>query len=104
MAREYYSIPEAAVRLGLSRIAVFKKVKKGQLEALRIGRNWAVPSAALEEAAAPKKPPVVPAVLRRAGGDVPAPKVNPPRPGPPSPKKPAPPPSPDSEMDSMGWD
>jgi len=59
MDREYYSIPEAAVRLGISRIAVFKKVKKGQLQALRIGRNWAVPAAALERAAAPGKTPAV---------------------------------------------
>ena len=45
--KEFLSIPEAAARLGISRIAVFKKVKKGQLEAIRIGRNWAVPAAAL---------------------------------------------------------
>jgi len=50
--REYYSIPEAAELLGISRIAVFKKVKRGKLPALRFGRNWAVPASALEEAIA----------------------------------------------------
>jgi excisionase family DNA binding protein len=86
MASEYYSIPEAAAILGISRIAVFKKVKKGQLEALRFGRNWAVPAHALQKPAAPLPAP----------GPVPAPK-----------KKEAevePPLSPDSELDSMGWD
>jgi len=34
--------------MGISRIAVFKKVKKGQLAAIRVGRNWAIPAAALE--------------------------------------------------------
>jgi excisionase family DNA binding protein len=92
MAREYYSIPEAAARLGLSRIAVFKRVKKGQLEALRFGRNWAVPAAALERAAVPGKE------LR-----APVPKAVVSRPAAPSSKEAAPP-SPDSEMDSMGWD
>ena len=81
MAREYFSIPEAAAMLGISRIAVFKKVKKGQLAALRFGRNWAVPASAL------KKPAPVP-------------------PLPPRQKKEAelPPPSSDDEMNSMGWD
>lgn len=95
MAREYYSIPEAAARLGLSRIAVFKKVKKGQLEALRIGRNWAVPAAALERAAEVKLNPRSLVV-----------KAIPPRPAV-APKQEAAPvarSAPDSDLDSMGWD
>jgi len=40
---EYMSIPELAKFLGISRIAVFQKVKKGQIKAIRIGRNYAVP-------------------------------------------------------------
>lgn len=93
MGSEYYSIPEAAARLGLSRIAVFKRVKKGQLEALRFGRNWAVPAAALEKAAALKM------VVR------PTEQKLPPRPVSPTIKKaPSPPSVPDSELDSMGWD
>ena len=47
MPNEYLSIPEAAAVLGISRIAVFKRVKKGRLAAIRIGRNWAVPASAL---------------------------------------------------------
>ncbi|OGS07149.1 MAG: hypothetical protein A2270_04835 [Elusimicrobia bacterium RIFOXYA12_FULL_51_18] len=46
--RVFFSIPEAAAHIGISRIAVFKKVKKGQLTAIRIGRNWAIPAAALQ--------------------------------------------------------
>jgi len=104
MAREYYSIPEAAARLGLSRIAVFKKVKKGQLDALRVGRNWAVPSAALEKAAALKNASAAvtgsPPTVRRGQALAAAP----PRSDVKTPKKLPPPPPPDSEMDSMGWD
>ena len=93
MGSEYYSIPEAAARLGVSRIAVFKKVKKGQLEALRFGRNWAVPAAALEKAVN-LKTAVRPTEERL-----------PPRPVSQAIKKAAAPASaPDSEMDSMGWD
>jgi excisionase family DNA binding protein len=42
--KEFYSVPEFAKKLGISRIAVFKRVKKGQIRAIRIGRNWAIPS------------------------------------------------------------
>ena len=92
MDREYFSIPEAAAMLGISRIAVFKKVKKGQLAALRFGRNWAVPASALEKPAPGPRP--VPAAAAPAG------------PLPPRQKKEAesPPPSSDDEMNSMGWD
>ncbi len=100
MGREFYSIPEAAALLGISRIAVFKRVKKGQLEALRFGRNWAVPAAALARAgelragAAPSplpaaaKPQAAP-VVRAAAGKQPAASTAP---------------RPDAELDSMGWD
>lgn len=40
---EYITIPQLAKLLGISRIAVFKKVKKGQIEAIRVGRNYAIP-------------------------------------------------------------
>ncbi len=40
---KYVSIPELAKILGLSRIAVYRRVKKGQIEAVRIGRNYAIP-------------------------------------------------------------
>lgn len=101
MGREYYSIPEAAALLGLSRIAVFKKVKKGQLAAIRFGRNWAVPAAALphgelagDEASPPPRRPAPPP-RPRIPGFIPPPEKE---------KAEPPPPSSDQEMDSMGWD
>lgn len=39
---QYVTIPELAKILGLSRIAVFKKVKQGAIKAIRIGRNYAI--------------------------------------------------------------
>lgn len=47
---EYISIAEAARRLGISRVAVFKKVKKGQLPAQRMGRSYAILASMIEEA------------------------------------------------------
>jgi excisionase family DNA binding protein len=41
--KEYISIPEFARILGISRVAVYKKIKKGQIEARKIGRNYAIP-------------------------------------------------------------
>jgi excisionase family DNA binding protein len=43
MSEKYYSLPQLAKILGISRIAVYKKVKKGQIFAEKIGRNFAVP-------------------------------------------------------------
>jgi len=40
--KEYLTIPQAARILGISRIAVYKKVKKGQIKAERIGRIYAI--------------------------------------------------------------
>ena len=41
--KKYTSIPELAKLLGLSRIAVYNKVKKGEIKAEKIGRNYAIP-------------------------------------------------------------
>jgi len=41
--KAYITIPQLARILGLSRIAVYKKVKKGEIRAVRIGRNYAIP-------------------------------------------------------------
>jgi excisionase family DNA binding protein len=41
--KQYITIPEVAKILGISRIAVFKKVKQGTIKAIRIGRNYAIP-------------------------------------------------------------
>lgn len=40
---EYISISQFAEILGISRIAVYKKIKKGQIKAIRIGRSFAIP-------------------------------------------------------------
>lgn len=39
---KYISIAELAKILGISRIAVYKKIKKGEIEAVRIGRSFAI--------------------------------------------------------------
>lgn len=79
MEKDFYSLPEAAAILGISRIAVFKKVRKGQLQATRIGRNWAIAAAVLDSYSKFSIPP------------------------PPTVKQPAEI-NPDSEMNDMGWD
>ena len=44
MNREnFLTIPEVAKLLGVSRIAVYKQVKRGQLHARKIGRNYLIP-------------------------------------------------------------
>ena len=40
---KYLTIAQMAKILGMSRIAVYKKVKKGQMEAVKIGRSYAIP-------------------------------------------------------------
>lgn len=45
---EYITIPELAKILGISRIAVFKKVRQGEIKAIRIGRNYAIPRKRLD--------------------------------------------------------
>ena len=40
---QYITIPELAKILGLSRIAVYKRVKNGQIDATKIGRNYFIP-------------------------------------------------------------
>ena len=40
---EYISIAQFAKVLGVSRIAIYKKIKKGQIEAIRIGRSFVIP-------------------------------------------------------------
>jgi excisionase family DNA binding protein len=46
--RDYITIPELARILGLSRIAIFKRVKKGAIKAVKIGRNYAIPRAYID--------------------------------------------------------
>ncbi len=40
---DYITIPQLAQILGISRIAVYKKVKKGKIKAIKIGRNYLIP-------------------------------------------------------------
>jgi len=40
---KYITIPELAKILGISRIAVYKKVKKGEIKATKIGRVFVMP-------------------------------------------------------------
>lgn len=49
MKKEYITIPQLAKILGISRIAVFKKVKRGEIQAIRIGRNYAIPKEYVDE-------------------------------------------------------
>ena len=39
---KYITIPQLAKILGISRIAVYKKVKSGQIKATRIGKNYVI--------------------------------------------------------------
>ena len=40
---KFISVSQFAKLLGISRIAVYKKIKKGQIKAIRIGKNFAIP-------------------------------------------------------------
>ena len=39
---EFISIPQLAKILGISRIAVYKRVKNGRIKAIKIGRSYAI--------------------------------------------------------------
>ncbi len=45
----YLTIPELAKILGMSRIAVFKKVKAGEIPAIRVGRNYVIPKKFIDD-------------------------------------------------------
>ena len=40
--KKQYSIPEVARMLGISRVALYKKVKKGQISATKVGRTYVI--------------------------------------------------------------
>ena len=40
--QKYMTIPQLAKLLGLSRIEVYRKVKRGKIPAIKIGRNYAI--------------------------------------------------------------
>ena len=39
---EFLTIPEVARILGISRIAIYKRVKKGNIKSIRVGRTFAI--------------------------------------------------------------
>ncbi len=45
----YLSIPEVARSLSMSRVAVYKKVKRGEIRAIKIGRTYGIPRSYLAE-------------------------------------------------------
>lgn len=44
----YFTTAEAAKILGVSRVAVFNRIKTGKLKAIKFGRNFAIPREELE--------------------------------------------------------
>ena len=40
--QNFFSVAELAKRLGISRVAVFKKIKKGQILAQKVGRSYVI--------------------------------------------------------------
>jgi excisionase family DNA binding protein len=42
-SKEHFSVRELAEILGISRVAVFKKIQRGQIKAVRVGRNYIIP-------------------------------------------------------------
>lgn len=42
MSDKFYSTPEVAKILGISRIAVFKKIQAGKLRAMKVGKGYVV--------------------------------------------------------------
>ena len=41
--RSFFSTAELAKMLGISRVAIFKKIKSGAIQAEKIGRNYVIP-------------------------------------------------------------
>jgi excisionase family DNA binding protein len=41
--KEYFSTAELSHLLGVSRVAIFKKIKNGKIKAFKIGRNYVIP-------------------------------------------------------------
>jgi excisionase family DNA binding protein len=46
---KYLSIPEVAKILGISRIAVYKKVKKGDIDSIKIGNQYVISNSRISE-------------------------------------------------------
>lgn len=48
--QELMTVSEAAKILGISRVAVFKRIKKGRLKATKVGRNYVISAKDLSSA------------------------------------------------------
>ena len=46
---QYLSIPKAAAALGMSRVAIYKKVKSGDIKSIRIGKEYAIHRSSLSD-------------------------------------------------------
>ena len=42
--KEFLTIPQLAKIIGLSRITVFKKVKNGEIKAIKVGKTYIIPN------------------------------------------------------------
>ena len=40
--KEFFSTTELAQILGISRVAVFKRIKRGEIKAIKVGRNFVI--------------------------------------------------------------
>ena len=47
--KEYITIPQLARLLGVSRIAIYKRVKKGEIPATKIGRMYVITDQTINE-------------------------------------------------------
>jgi excisionase family DNA binding protein len=47
--KELITTTELAKILGISRIAVFKRIKRGHIKAMRVGKNFVIPKDSLPE-------------------------------------------------------
>ncbi len=47
--QEFITTAELAKILGISRITVFKRIKRGQIKAIRVGKNFVIPKDSLPE-------------------------------------------------------
>lgn len=47
--KDFFTTSELAKIMGISRIAVFNRIKNGKIKAIRIGRNWLIPKEEIED-------------------------------------------------------
>jgi excisionase family DNA binding protein len=43
MKKSYFSLPQIAKLIGVSRVTVYQRVRKGLIPAVKVGRNYVVP-------------------------------------------------------------